>query len=180
MVYKQVVLGPFCGLFAIHFDEYTQWTQQEVVERLDKIEPMLGLIKGKRFFIFNGYAPGERVTPNEAEILSLCDILHARGYTIQTISDGNYYPLHAGKSDSVVALIAGDKWINYPCNAVVWYPETLKDPPNLFRPHTHGIPKYIYIRTGTAEGLLRFLNESEYQWVVQGAALIGRGYEVTI
>lgn len=180
MVYKQIALGPFYGLFAIHFDEYaTKWSQQEVVERIDQAEKLLNLTGGKKLFVFNGFSPLSG-TPDEISCLALCDMLHARGYTIQTMSDGNYYPLHAGKSDSVVAVIKGDKWINYPCNAVVWYPETIDDPPILFRPSTMNVPKYLYLTADLTKDLIKFLHDSEYCWAVQRVDGSGRVLAVTL
>jgi hypothetical protein len=35
MVYKQVALGPFCGLFALHLNEYAEkWSYKEIVDKL--------------------------------------------------------------------------------------------------------------------------------------------------
>lgn len=172
MVYQAIEAGPFYGLFGLHFNEYTKWTQEEVVAQLDKAEEILNLTPGKRCFVFNGLAPNdEEVDIVDGRCVALCEILKARGYFIIVISDGNYLPLHATKCDHLTAMVRDVKWINYPCNSVVCL---MQHGEPTFQPHTDRIPKFALLKgIPSTTSIFKWLRESRYQWTVQGSMNIG-------
>lgn len=170
MVYRRIAYGPFYGLFALHFDEYREaLTQAEVVERVEKAEGLFGLSTGKKFFVMNGAFPDDETPVDEASYIALMEVLKARGYFIIVESGGDYFPLHGREANMLIATVPSDgKWINFPCNAVVWThePKFAKEPVML--DHNRQVPKYMTYWHGVDwKVLLSVSKEAHYPWVMQ-------------
>ena len=152
MQYRQIVAGPFYGLFAVHLDEYLGWeNQQEVVDKLDELEETENIVGAKKIIVFDGMArveDGEK-EKSEEEILSLMDLIKTRGWFILINCAGTHYPVHAKQANHVSAYIKSEtgKWLNFPANSLVWVHEGDSIVEPMVSPINANAPKYLYARS---------------------------------
>jgi len=144
MEYRQIEMGPSCGLFALCSAGIAEFTSlEEAIGRLRAAEERFGLVPGKRIFYWSEGAKDQVSADDQTAFLQL---VKSRGYFIIAQVDEDGYRAYDKMADHVMAVVKSPKWINFPAGSIVWqYADDAEEP--IIEPVNAGIPKIaLYYR----------------------------------
>ena len=164
MEYRQIVAGPFYGLFAIHYRlESSGVNQQEVVDKLDKAEALFGLVPGKRFFVLNVLGAVDADTT--IDVAALLGLIRARGYFVILVTPGDFYPGFAKAADHVTAAVSKSHWLNFPAHSIV-ATDIVHGEPEL-KDYNRGVSKFALYDLPNAIQMMELTGKLNYGWAFQ-------------
>lgn len=184
MVYQQITAGPYCGLFAVHLDEYRGWDkQQEVVDALDKAEANFKLTGAKKVLVMNGFYPPkgdeESAGMRDHEAMALVTILRAKGWFIILMIPGDFYPLHAKMVNYVITFVKNPhgRWLNHATSGIVWIWDGQESEPRI-QQHNNGAGLFMQAPQLVGSDILSVVINAERAWQVQGVTVPKVGVEI--